>query len=152
MKTVNKIEAVTERDIDLLLLEELNVSDEFAVWVYSKVTGRDDNASCEGAWHSISDAALGESDLIAIYDNDHAILLENKIDANAQHEQGKRYRERGEKGIISELWASYSTCMVAPNLYLSKEKDSQVYDSTLGYEDLVGWFLSSNNCTVMVIT
>ena len=35
MEKTNKVEAVTERDIDLLLLEELNVSDDFSTWFYS---------------------------------------------------------------------------------------------------------------------
>lgn len=34
MKDVNKTEAVTERDIDLLLLEEFNVSNDFSSWFY----------------------------------------------------------------------------------------------------------------------
>jgi hypothetical protein len=96
MENITKIEAVTERDIDLLLLEELSVSDEFPLWLYSIVAGANDAPSCEGAWHSISDPSLGESDLIVIYENGVAVLLENKIDAPAQPEQGQRYRARGE--------------------------------------------------------
>ena len=37
MEKTNKVEAVTERDVDLLLLEELNVSDDFSTWFYSAV-------------------------------------------------------------------------------------------------------------------
>lgn len=99
MKTTNKVSSVTERDIDLLLLEELNVSEVFCRWFYNRVTGRRDTPRCEGAWHSVSDAQLGESDLIAIYDNGVVVMLENKIDAAAQPEQGARYRRRGEKGV-----------------------------------------------------
>ncbi len=35
MEGVNKIEAVIERDIDLLLLEKLTVSNGFSSWFYS---------------------------------------------------------------------------------------------------------------------
>jgi len=131
---------VTERDIDLLLLEELNVSNHFSSWLYSMVTKNNDKPLCKGAWHSISDAALGESDLVAIYENGLAILIENKIDAFAQPEQGLRYKARGEKGTHTGLWSSFITCMVALDLYLQKEKDASVYDANLSYEEIANWF------------
>ena len=141
---VNKIEAVTERDIDLLLLEELNVSNDFSSWFYSVVTNNDSAPLCEGAWHSISDAALGESDLVVIYENGVALLIENKIDALAQPEQAVRYKARGEKGVKTGLWNSFVTCMVAPSLYLKKEKDANIYDSNLSYEKIASWFSSQD--------
>jgi hypothetical protein len=140
MEKINKVEAVTERDIDLLLLEELNVSDEFSTWFYSNVTKNNDKPSSKGAWHSIPDPALGESDLVVIYDNGLAILIENKIDAVAQPEQGRRYRARGSKGIENGLWRTFVTCMVAPTLYLHKEQDASVYDANLSYEEISKWF------------
>lgn len=145
METVTKIEAVTERDIDLLLLEELNVSNDFSSWFYSVVTKYDHIPPCKGAWHSISDASLGESDLVVIYENGLAILIENKIDASAQSEQGKRYKARGEKGIQTGLWKRFFTCMVAPSLYLKKEKDASVYSTNLSYEEICNWFKSLNH-------
>ena len=142
MEKINKVEAVTERDIDLLLLEELNVSDDFSTWFYSTVTKNNDKPSSKGAWHSISVPVLGESDLVAIYDNGMAILIENKIDAIAQPEQGRRYKMRGANGIENGLWSSFVTCMVAPNLYLQREQDSSVYDANLSYEAISDWFFS----------
>ncbi len=145
MEKVNKVEAVTERDVDLLLLEELNVSDDFSTWFYSTVTKNNDKPSSKGAWHSISDPVLGESDLVAIYDNGMAILIENKIDAIAQPEQGRRYKARGANGIENGLWSSFVTCIVAPNLYLQREQDSSVYDANLSYEAIYDWFSSKES-------
>ena len=145
MEKVNKVEAVTERDVDLLLLEELNVSDDFSTWFYSTVTKNNDKPSFKGAWHSISDPVLGESDLVAIYDNGMAILIENKIDAIAQPEQGRRYKARGDNGIENGLWSSFVTCIVAPNLYLQREQDSSVYDANLSYEAIYDWFSSKES-------
>ena len=142
MDDVNRIEAVTERDIDLLLLEELNVSDTFSSWVYSVVTKNTDSPQSKGAWHSISDASLGESDLVVIYENGVALLIENKINALAQPEQGARYRARGEKGVQTGSWSSFFTCVVAPSLYIQKEKDATVYDANLSYEEIAKWFSS----------
>lgn len=140
MDNLNKVEAVTERDIDLLILEELNVNIEFSLWLYSSVTKNSDAPTCKGAWHSVSDASLGESDLIAIYENGIAILIENKIDAIAQPEQGIRYDARGKKGIQSGLWKNYFTCMIAPTLYLKKERDAIIYNANLSYEEISDWF------------
>ena len=148
MKDISKIEVVTERDIDLLLLEEFNVSDSFSSWVYSVVTKNNDIPPCKGAWHSISDSVLGESDLVVIYDNGLAILIENKISAIAQPEQGLRYNARGKNGIQVGLWSRFITCMIAPNLYLHKEVDSNFYNTNLSYEEISEWFISQENTDV----
>ena len=145
MNNLNKIESVTERDIDLLLLEEFNVSPEFSSWFHSKVISNASVPEIIGAWHSVSDSVLGESDLIVIYQDQLAVLIENKIDAVSQPNQGERYKQRGAKGIEAKNWKRFISCMIAPNLYLDKEKDSTVYDSTVSYEDLKEWFQSKNN-------
>ncbi len=145
MDELNQIEAVTERDIDLLLLEELNVSEDFASWFYTTIIQSVDAPGISGAWHSVSDPQLGESDLIAVYEDGIAILIENKIDAIAQPEQGNRYRQRGEKGIADGFWNEFVTCMIAPERYLQQERDSSVYDATLSYEEISKWFLEQDN-------
>lgn len=141
MNKINKLGCVTERDIDLLILEELNVSEDFSSWFYSVIAGMKDAPKITGAWHSITDSVLGESDIVAIYENKTAILIENKIDAVAQPEQGARYKLRGSKGIKEKHWDKFVTCMIAPHLYLEKEKDSKVYDVVLSYECISDWFL-----------
>ncbi|NEQ54018.1 MAG: PD-(D/E)XK nuclease family protein [Leptolyngbya sp. SIO3F4] len=145
MNDINKIEAVTERDMDLLVLEELNVCNDFASWFYSKSTHINEAPKIKGAWHSIADSMLGESGLIAIYENDTAILIENKIDAVAQPEQGIRYKHRGAKGITDGRWKDFTTCMIAPALYLQEEQDVSVYGSTISYEEISKWFIERNN-------
>ena len=143
LKNVQKLKSVAERDIDMLLLEEFNVSTEFSSWFYSKVTGKTEAPGCIGAWHSVSDSTLGESDLVVLYDDDSAILIENKIDAVAQPDQGERYTLRGKKGVEKGQWLSFQTCMVAPDIYLQKEHDSRNYDAHVSYEELNQWFLSA---------
>lgn len=140
LERVNKIEAVTERDIDLLFLEELNVSDEFSSWFCKTITNSDKHGKASGAWHSISDASLGESDLVLLFESGLAILIENKIGAITQPAQGSRYRERGARGIEKGLWKEFVTCMIAPELYLQKEPDAEAYECTLSYESVHNWF------------
>ena len=121
----------------MLILEEINVSSDFSSWFYSKVMSESPAPKLIGAWHSVVDGDLGESDLVAIYENGHAILIENKIDAVEQPQQAERYRLRGEKGVVDKKWKLFTTCMIAPEEYLQKVTG---YDSTICYEDLVGWF------------
>ena len=135
---INKIKSLKENDIDMLLLKEFNVNSEFSSWFLSTTFSKRKASDCIGAWHSVSDPELGESDLIVLYQDGFAILIENKIDAPVQPEQGNRYIERGGKGVDEGMWGSFGTCMVAPERYLQRKKDSEVYDSILSYEALMG--------------
>src|ERR1700694_4959850 len=86
---------VTERDIDLLLVEELNCSPEFTRWFWSKITQKPATLqTCEiKVAHSVSTLGegAGESDItVDITDMEQGrrtrtqFLIENKIDARFQ--------------------------------------------------------------------
>lgn len=137
---IDKIKNVVERDIDLLLLEEFNVNAEFASWFMSEAFPNENKYESVGAWHSVSDPELGESDLIVLFDHGFAVLIENKIDARVQARQGLRYIERGKKGVEDGMWKNFKTCMVAPRAYLGREKDSRTYDSSVSYEAILEMF------------
>ncbi|NBK25333.1 MAG: hypothetical protein EOM68_25340, partial [Spirochaetia bacterium] len=134
------LEAVAERDIDLLILEELIVSQEFAQWFYLENHLALPSQNNAKAFHSVSDAELGESDIVVLYENGHAILVENKIDATVQEKQALRYILRGEKGLSRGYWTSYSTCIMAPDSYLESVADVQNYQATISYESIRDWF------------
>lgn len=143
------LEAVTERDIDLLLLEEIHASEFFRKWLASTIVGADAAGfSFVNAWHSILDPSLGESDMLVIFSNralgKEAILLENKIDAPAQPDQAKRYTERGKLGVQRGAWCAFKTAILAPDRYLSRSADVGTYDSMVSYEAIRDWFQS--NC------
>src|SRR5450759_1486616 len=104
------IEAIYERDVDLLLLEELSVSSEFASWLVdqpdlSEITF----GSLDSVQHSVVDQGC-ESDLILIFldtsGDPHALLIENKINAPAQP---GGYRTRAEAGIAAGRWKDVSS-------------------------------------------
>jgi hypothetical protein len=126
------VASIAERDIDLLIMEELSVSTEFREWFSSRVYGEPIYQSEIGVWHSVSDAQLGESDLVFLFEaldeSRIAILIENKIDAQPQPEQGRRYRLRGNKGLKEGHWDQFKTCVVAPSKYLISSKHSESYD------------------------
>ena len=140
---------VSERDIDLLLLEEFHVSPEFRAWFVANVYGTSVQcAQFVGAWHSVDKAGLGESDLILEFLDSEgdatAILIEDKIDALPQPEQGARYRLRGEEGLSDGSWRRFRTCIVAPQAYLTATADVSNYDSCISYQAIKCWFANSS--------
>ena len=140
------VASIAERDIDLLIMEELSVSNEFREWFSSRVFGEPIYQSKIGAWHSVSDSQLGESDLVFLFEAVDgprtAILIENKIDAPPQPQQGERYRLRGEKGLKEGYWEKFKTCVIAPNRYLTSSKHSENYDVEVSYEEILAYFQS----------
>ena len=141
MENLNKIVYISERDIDLLLLEEINVSADFSNWLYQESRGHPTaKARCVGAWHSVTHPQLGESDLVVRYEDDSVILIENKIDAPARPEQAARYKMRGEQGIEESLWSDFVTTIIAPKRYLENNLEAQSYDSHISYEKVRNWF------------
>jgi hypothetical protein len=135
------LETVYERDIDFLLLEEFHSEAEFVRWFVESVTGHHEKIQFVGAWHSICDPNAGESDIVLLVDigTKHALLLENKIDASAQPEQGSRYFKRGEQGKAEGEWESFSACIVAPSNYLANAPEASIYDARIAYEDIRNW-------------
>ena len=146
MLDVRFIASVVERDIDLVVMEELSVSDEFRDWFSSRVYSTPVFQSAIGVWHSVVDGALGESDIVYVFTSQAgqriALLIENKIDAPPQTQQGERYRLRGDKGVRDGYWDEFKTCVIAPERYLTSSKHSQEYDSEISYEELLAFFSS----------
>ncbi len=139
-----------ERDIDVLLVEELNVCPEFATWWIGQ-TGAPATSPITpiGAFHSVSHSTLGESDIVLLYSDAsgarHAVLIEDKIDAPAQLGQADRYRQRGLEGKANGAWADFRTCLCAPRRYLQSSSDAAKYSAKLAYEDIREWFLSTGD-------
>ncbi len=135
------VEAVLERDIDLLILEELWANEDFRTKFRSLVglsPGQD--WKFKGAWHSVCHPTLGESDLVVEFSDPegslHAVLIENKVDAIPQPDQANRYRKRGEVGIDEGLWQGFTTCILAPEYYLRNTPDAGLYETKVSYETL----------------
>lgn len=86
-------QTVSEADIDWILCVELNGNPAFRHWLARELGAE---ATCHlGTWRSVADPRLGESDLIWFMANPgkqpRMILVENKINAQAQPEQYERY-------------------------------------------------------------
>lgn len=140
-----RFKSVRERDIDYLLLEELTVSAEFREWFVGELARPPGSVvKFLGAWHSVSDAELGESDvelgLLVAEETRLLVMVENKVDAPFQDEQLQRYRRRGEKATSNE-WDEFRTCLFAPERYLAHVERAEEVDGTITYEAAREWFV-----------
>lgn len=122
-----------ERDVDLLLCSELHARGNVAELLASKVG--DAGAAVIGAW--VSHAEIdGESDLVVelLGARGRTIaLIENKVSAHFQPEQGARYRARASRASDAGLRAV--TVLVAPAGYLERN-ECQQFDVRIAYEEI----------------
>jgi hypothetical protein len=135
---------VSERDVDLLLLEEICSSPPFRTWLLEQLgfAGARQHGLI-AAWHSLS-AETGESDLVMLVTNQtgrrSAVMIEDKIYAPPQPTQSERYRERGQDGLLRGYWDSYLTCITAGQTYLAETAETRLYDKQLAHEAIRSWF------------
>lgn len=145
MKNLIPIEAIQERDIDLLLLEEFYCSEDFRGWFIKNTVGETfPYKNFGGAWHSLTHAELGESDIVVKYvDRDkkgYFFLIENKIDALFQPDQAKRYQQRGKEYIERGECVDFAAVLVAPGDYIENNQD---FDFVITYEHIRDWFIDA---------
>lgn len=137
--------SVMERDIDLLLLEEFSVSQDFANWFFSEI--KQEAFESLEAFHSVTDTS-GETDLLLRVNRGEtktAILIENKIAAPEQEKQAERYRLRGRRMLVDTDIDAFTTVMCAPQVYLDSVMHSAGYDHYVSYESIAAWFERGNS-------
>jgi hypothetical protein len=132
-----------ERDIDLLLLEELHCSPQFRAWFLRRVTGCSLSVDFN-AQHSVAHT-LGESDLeVKLSDDKHSswvLLVENKLCAEFQKEQPERYQQRAARYL--EAGADHAmTVLLSPSTYHRGGCDR--FHKQLSYEEIRDWLVKSN--------
>ena len=144
---LNMFRSVSEHDVDMLLLEEIHSSPEFRTWLAEQCSiSRAESHQFEGAWHSVTESNLGESDLVLLLKSPGGervcILVENKVDAAPQPKQAARYHERGKSGISRGGWDCFTTAIIAPEDYLQSEW-AEDYEHRISYQDIRDQIASS---------
>ncbi|MEQ9455596.1 MAG: PD-(D/E)XK nuclease family protein [Phycisphaeraceae bacterium] len=136
-----RVTGVCERDIDLLLLEELAASEPFLQWFIRTTTALEPPCTLLSIGRSVTQSS-GESDLELLIreegGQEHRILIENKVDASFQKDQAGRYRQRAELYLSRDSLQSCTTILVAPEVYLNGVTDTE-FDQTLSYETIASW-------------
>jgi hypothetical protein len=141
--TILPIESVQERDVDLILLEELSTENSFCNW-FIKELNLPEFYSSNGTWRSITDFGLGETDLLFSYNSNNEkifVLIENKLDATFQNEQFIRYEKRAKQYIEKRHCDNAYCILVAPNLYCENQNDFENY---ISYETISKLFEKQN--------
>jgi hypothetical protein len=130
--------SLSERDIDLLLLEELAARPTFVRWFARKCGVRGLRAKPVGEVRLRVTRSSGESDLeVALHLDDgsvHCLLIENKVTAGLQPRQSERYRARGSSYMRSGVCNGFTSVLVAPEDYLGPRPDRFGFDRIVTYE------------------
>ncbi|ANW96165.1 hypothetical protein AXE80_07695 [Wenyingzhuangia fucanilytica] len=128
-ETILPVESIQERDVDLILLEELSTDNSFCEW-FVRELNLPHLSSVNGAWRSISAFGLGETDILFSYNsNDQKIflLIENKLDTKFQHEQFNRYLKRADEYLAQKECDNVFVILIAPNLYCENQSEFENY-------------------------
>jgi hypothetical protein len=138
------IDRITERDVDVSITEELNISLPFANWVVGHTARfKDKKLTNAEAFVSLFDSS-GETDVTVILtdqdENNFGLLIENKIDAMFQPNQIERYFHRGNRGILDKKWSGFAVVVLAPRAYLERHVECAKADAQIAYEDVAAFF------------
>lgn len=135
----------TERDIDLLLVEELYASPAFVSWLAARA-GIGGMICRSAVLHSKRRTRnRREIDIFCemqmLNGSGAAMLIENKLDAAEQHEQAESYRE--ELAVHTDRYAHRAMLIVCPAAYAAQHSAFVgKFDKCVTYEDLAAYFAS----------
>lgn len=134
-QSIIPVESIRERDVDLILLEELSTDNSFCEWFISELDFPI-LTSVNGAWRSISAFGLGETDILFSYNsNDQKIfvLIENKLDTSFQNEQLNRYIKRADEYLTKKECDNAFVILIAPKHYCENQNN---FDNYITYETI----------------
>lgn len=139
--------AVTERDVDVWLAEELRVNPRFAGWFLQSVAPRQD-ASLPAIRTNVSAVSeYGETDVEVLFELNSGgrlgLLVENKIGHTITDEQLGRYDERGNYGVANGLWQSFVVAVFAPDSILARHVTALVGRPSISFESAAKFLVSS---------
>jgi hypothetical protein len=138
------LSGVTERDVDLMMVEELVASQEFRNRFTERI-GIGTALSVTSAARSVA-TSNGESDIEVSFTDGHRtthVLIENKVDAPLQPSQGERYQARGEMYVEQGEHERVIVVLTAPSRYLSSKRQLQGFDHQVAYEEIREWLNGS---------
>ena len=132
-------ESIQERDIDLILLEELNTNKDFCKFMIDLIK-LPKISSNNLAWKSVVGFGIGETDLLFSYKSKNEIifiLIENKLDADFQNNQFSRYLTRAKKYINEGKCNQSYVLLIAPKEYCNNQNE---FNRFITYEMIVKFF------------
>lgn len=139
---------VSERDLDLLLLEEFVASPQFRGWfVSTAITGATSVEACLSARRSVTQS-IGQSDLEILFRTVDGgrllVMIENKVKAGFQPLQAERYRARAVNYVQRGDCEQALSIITAPKSYFGGSESCKGFDGRVSYEDILQWFIGSS--------
>ena len=133
------INGVRESDVDLMLLLLIRTAPEFRNWLVQHAEVGLGVEEFYGVKKSVS-GSQGETDLaVGLKTSDgkrRLILIEDKIDADAQERQAERYFERGEAYMERGHWDSFHVFLIAPDHYPG-EYERENYEVIIDLSEII---------------
>lgn len=119
-RNVCSVHKFVERDIDMLIAEELRVNPEFCKWILAhfKIEAQVSFPAVTTRVSVVEDGS--EADVIATFDTSsgpYGLFIENKIDATLMPEQLERYVRRAEGELRRGSISAYSVLFFTPSTY-----------------------------------
>lgn len=136
-----------ERDLDLLMAEELRVNPDFGRWVMAPF-GLENALEFPATETTVSAVEDGtEIDVLARFarrdGGPHALMIEHKLDATERPEQLLRYRRRADNDLRLGRVAGVSILAVAPRWYRFAAMPEGARQ--LAIEDVAAWFRAAGD-------
>jgi hypothetical protein len=135
----------TERDVDLLLIEELKCSPDFVTWFISRVSAERYGSPLVWKGSSVAHSKRRlhnrrEIDITLHLETETSriiFLIENKLDTAPQPRQAESYLEEATALVASGEARGAHTVLIAPQAYLSRASDfAGKFHSTVSYEEI----------------
>lgn len=133
-----RFEQITERDVDFTIMRAL-MYDEGVRRLFLNTAGLQGGEVLSIA-HSVTDPVYGETDITVVLKARQGLvglLIENKIDAQAQPSQYARYLRRGQLGVERGDYDAYTVLLVAPSEYIATNEEARKYPKHISYEALI---------------
>lgn len=133
----------TERDIDLILVEELYASPAFVGWMAARAGVRDGVEASTVLHSKRRTRSRREIDIFVDLRLSNvgrcALLIENKLDASEQPDQAESYRE--ELRRIGDDYPRAAMLIVCPEAYARQHASfTGKFDAVITYEELTTYF------------
>jgi PD-(D/E)XK nuclease superfamily len=130
----------TERDVDLLLIEELQCSTDFVKWLVQQVSDNIfEKSSVAHSKRRIHNRR--EIDITLTIDGQFGtsvVLIENKLDTKEQPRQAESYKDEARALIDSGRARAVHTVLVCPRQYAIAASDfARKFDHIVEYEDII---------------
>lgn len=128
-----------ERDIDMFHAYSFSIDEDYLSLFTDKLDWNILDPKITSIEISKTDISLGESDVTICFTSEgkkYGILIEDKIDAEAQPDQCARYYLRGEEGVKNGDYDAFAVFICAPEKYLSFDQEAAKYENQISFQDI----------------